>query len=129
MWSRFVLVGWFIWISFGVIGCPGFGDSDPPGAVEMVPENPTWEDAEIVLDLYCNECHGSTPTRGAPGNFRLDSCANVGSALGAQSQGARIKVRSTGPSSSMPPGSYEKQPTANDRELLRRWVDQGAMCP
>lgn len=116
-----------------LVGCPEFGSQEPPTA-DTIPENPTWTDVKPVLDRLCNECHSIPPDDGGlgvppPATLRLDVCETVGGIPGAQSQAPRITVRTFDKvPTPMPPAAYPEQPTPDDNEILRRWVDQGATC-
>lgn len=111
------------------IGCPGLGSQQPPTSGGL-PEEPTWEeDIKPIMDIHCNECHSVPPQQAAPGTLRLDTCETVGGIPGAQSQAARIIVRTIDKTPTpMPPANYETTPTADEEEILQRWVDQGAKC-
>lgn len=107
------------------LGCPGFGDE--VGALEEVPERPTWDEhVGPIMDRYCNECHGVPAQQSAPGFFRLDQCED-GDILGAESQAARSALRAF-TIKDMPPASYAPQPSQIEREVLQQWVDTGSPC-
>ncbi len=112
-----------------ICGCPELGSQERTITAE-IPEEPTWADhVKPVLDLYCNECHSAPPQQLAPANFRLDVCESIGMVPGAKLFAGRIIFRTVDQlPSPMPPASYSEIPTAADRELLQRWVDQGAAC-
>lgn len=115
--------------SLASIGCPGFGSEEPGGDFSELPENPTWEDVSPLLDAYCNDCHSVPPQEGAPGGFRYDVCEDADGTLGASSRAQRLEVRTIQKvPSSMPPPTYSPQPTPDDTEILRRWVENGAPC-
>lgn len=109
--------------------CPGLGSQEPPTADDL-PENPTWSaDVKPVLDRLCNECHSVPPQQAAPGNLRLDVCETVAGIPGARVMSQRIIARTIDRiPSAMPPQTYPEQPTPDDEEILRRWVEQGANC-
>lgn len=111
-----------------LFGCPGLGNQEPPIA-DTLPENPTWtEHVKPILDTYCNECHSDPPQQAAPGTLRLDICESLGKP-GAQAQAQRIVIRMIDKNPTpMPPLTYAKQPTPDDMEVIRRWVEQGASC-
>lgn len=112
-----------------LIGCPGFGSEEPGGDLSDLPENPTWEDVSPLFDAYCNDCHSAPPQEGAPGGFRYDVCEDTESELGASSYAERAAVRTVDQvPTPMPPLTYSPQPSPEDVELIRRWVDTGAPC-
>ena len=115
--------------SFIVTGCPGFGSDGADGDFSDLPDNPEWTDVSPVLDAYCNDCHSVPSQQGAPGGFRYDVCEDTADDSGASTFAARIQTRTVEAlPSPMPPITYSPQPTAEDKELLRRWVDNGAPC-
>jgi len=111
-----------------LVGCPGLGNQEPPIA-DTLPAEPTWtEHVKPILDTYCSECHSDPPQQAAPGTFRLDVCETLGKP-GASSQSAKIVIRMIDEiPSPMPPLTAANQPTPDDEEIVRRWVDQGANC-
>jgi uncharacterized membrane protein len=116
-------------ISLLALGCPGFGTEGAEGDFSDIPEEPTWQDVKPLLDAYCNECHSVPPALGAPGGFRYDVCEDTGSEAGAATFAGRIQVRTVDElPSPMPPSNYTAQPSPEDKEMLRRWVENGAPC-
>jgi hypothetical protein len=94
-----------------------------------IPEFPTWDDVKPVLDAYCNQCHSSPSAEDAPSNMRLDICEDAGVIKGARDQAPRIRARMLQATPSvMPPMTAARQPSPDDKELVRRWIDQGAAC-
>ena len=112
-----------------LMGCPELGTQERTISAEL-PENPTWaNDIKPIMDKYCNECHSVPPQQLAPGTLRLDVCETVAGLPGAQDQAARTQLRMVDlVPTPMPPVTYAPQPTDDDKEIVRRWVDQGAPC-
>jgi cytochrome c553 len=93
------------------------------------PANPSWEqDVKPILAANCVRCHRSPSQNGAPMNFRLDVCDDVGTVLGAATQAGRVVARgSTEGLAAMPP-----PPAAglSDRqiEIIENWIADGTPC-
>lgn len=120
MGKRFVFV-----LSLLMLGCPGFGDEEPP--ILEVPELPEWRrDMKPLLDKYCNECHSDPATQSAPGYFRLDVCEPT-NISGAQAL-AGLNAFRTHQIKTMPPGNYVLQPSDTEREVFQQWFATGAPC-
>jgi len=120
MGTRFVIL-----LSLLVLGCPGFGDEEPPFL--EVPELPEWRrDMKPLLDKYCNECHSDPATQGAPGYFRLDVCepTNISGAKAI----AGLSAFRTHQIKTMPTGNYPLQPSDTEREVFQQWFITGAPC-
>lgn len=112
-----------------LFGCPELGTQEREIVAEL-PENPTWtEHIKPLMDTYCNECHSVPPQQLAPPTLRLDTCEDVGGVFGAKNQSIRIIFRTIDQvPSPMPPTTYGIYPTADEQEIIQRWVDQGANC-
>jgi len=102
-------------------GC-GFSAPD----VAIVPDHPTFSaDVLPVMDDHCNLCHGAKPGRGAPSGFRFDLYDDVGAVAGAAALAEEILASVT--DDEMPPSaSWGDGLGPNAKELLRRWVADGA---
>lgn len=125
-------VGAALWVgavclSLSLSACPGFGDEEPPSAFGEVPERPTYtEHVKAILDMHCVECHGVTPRNGAPSGVRLDVYDDPLNGLGALRWAPRIVARAVeGGGNPMPP-TTRPQLGDVDRQILARWVEQGA---
>ncbi|MEZ5065863.1 MAG: hypothetical protein R3B81_14105 [bacterium] len=98
------------------IGCAS-GDSpldviDP----EAVPAEPTWDQANAILQLECAPCH-----RAGDEEQDFESCAGIRRNLSGISDTALD-------GNSMPPGAWPRL-TSEQKLLLRRWISQGAVSP
>ena len=81
---------------------------------ELVPLLPTWTDViKEKFDIYCNTCHASPPTGGAP--FSLLTYDQAYPFL----DRFRIRVLER---KDMPPGGIQDE---KDLELIREWIDLG----
>ncbi len=126
VWGPAILI---LFTSLFLVGCPGFGSEEVTGDFSDIPEDPTFADVKPTLDALCNDCHSAVPQEGAPGGFRYDVCADTDGDLGASSRADRIDIRTLQKiPTPMPPATHSPQPTAEDEELLRRWIEDGAPC-
>lgn len=112
-------------LAFAMLGFAGCG--------EDLPANPTYfEDIQPLLREACGACHGADPVDPKVAAFRLDryvkddvssydvwDYAQASGGIPAPLQ--RVAVNREAPA--MPPG---KALSARDRELLERWLAQGA---
>ncbi len=102
-------------------GC-SFGVED----ITSVPEHPTWEnDVAPLLANHCTLCHGERASRGAPSYFRLDRFDDAGGRLGAGSMAAAA-LRQVEADRMPPAAAWGDGMGSKGKELLRRWVEQGA---
>ncbi|MFN9968684.1 MAG: DUF1549 domain-containing protein, partial [Phycisphaerae bacterium] len=88
-----------------------------------------------ILRDRCYACHGGLKQEG---NLRLDTAASAiqggdsGSAVRPGESGASLllkRVASTKPEERMPPDQEGEPLTAEQIELIRRWIDSGAKAP
>ncbi|MFO0429058.1 MAG: DUF1553 domain-containing protein [Planctomyces sp.] len=88
-----------------------------------------------ILRDRCYACHGGLKQEG---NLRLDTAASAiqggdsGSAVRPGESGASLllkRVASTKPEERMPPEQEGEPLTAEQIELIRRWIDSGAKAP
>lgn len=91
-------------------------DTSPPVAFAEVSE---------IVAARCRQCHSSTPTdrvfRTAPNGVAFDTPASI------QAYAARIRLRAI-EARTMPLANQTGMSDA-EREVLRRWIDQGAHIP
>ncbi len=94
--------------------------------ISTVPVSPTFtKDVLPLLDDHCNLCHGTDTNRGAPGDFRLDTYDDADGIRGALSMASEILGEID--SGSMPPAAaWGDGVGKNGKELIKRWIDQGA---
>ncbi len=108
-----------------LLGCPGFGDEEPP-AVEV--ENPTFKrDIEPIFERYCNECHSVPAEQGASTYFRLDECEDT-DILGAASVNPINLSRMSNVAAPMPPTTYGIMPAPAEIATVQNWQNNGAPC-
>ena len=94
--------------------------------IDTVPEHPTYTaDVRPLFDDHCLLCHGSRPSRGAPDDFRLDVYDDTGRTAGARST-ADLVLRVVEDDEMPPAAAWGDGVGPNGKELLRRWVAQGA---
>ncbi|MFP2959533.1 hypothetical protein ACLEPN_17245 [Myxococcus sp. 1LA] len=89
---------------------------------------PTWcKDVQPIMAASCvSNCHGAETYNSGHASFRLDyDVAEDGGVPGAKSQALRILARAVN-ATTMPPSYYNPKPTAEERELLGRWIAAGA---
>jgi uncharacterized membrane protein len=101
---------------------PRAGTAPPaPGAARPVP----FSVARGIVDLRCASCHTARPTddifRTPPNGVAFDSPESL------RARAPTIKERVVG-NRTMPLGNKTRM-TDEERELLGRWVDQGARVP
>ena len=84
-------------------------------------------DAKPLLDKSCvANCHGVDTTGSNQGTFRLDFYAfDSGYPLGAFAKAARIRIRVA--DDSMPPVGFSPRLSVEERQVVTRWVDFGAV--
>lgn len=106
-------------------GQPPAPQPSPPVAPPPGTSAPTYcKEVKPILDRTCGGCHGSPPSGGAPGTFRLDTYADAGGVQGAGAKALRIKARAVVQQSMPPVGA--PAPTPEELGLLAAWVDAGA---
>jgi len=101
---------------------PSAGTGTPaPGAARPLP----FSVARGIVDLRCASCHAARPTddifRAPPNGVTFDSPESL------RARAATIKERVVG-NRTMPLGNKTRM-TDEERELLGRWIDQGARIP
>ena len=94
-------------------------------------------DVRPILADRCFRCHGPDEGKGRPGGLRLDNAAGAQALLKsgrhaivphdlAQSEAAR-RIASLDPDEIMPPPELKRPLTADERAILLRWIEQGAV--
>lgn len=108
------------------LGCGGLGDETAP----ILEVTPSWNgEIQTLMASRCAICHKVPPENGAPTGFTFLKYTRAESPGPGQLDGAfekreRILARAV-QERSMPP-SGATQPTAEERELLRKWIEGGA---
>jgi uncharacterized membrane protein len=92
-------------------------------AVADLPAQVTFADARSIIDRRCAACHSANPSitefGPAPAGVSFDDPANI------QALAARIRARAI-ETRTMPLGN-RTQMTDRERQMLARWLDQGAV--
>jgi len=107
------------------IGRPRSSTSNTESASAAVdlPAQVTFADARSIIDRRCAACHSANPSitefGAAPAGVSFDNPATI------QALAARIRVRAI-ETRTMPLGN-RTQMTDRERQLLARWIDQGAV--
>jgi hypothetical protein len=103
----------------------GLPTADEAGAADALEFN---RDIRPILSETCFACHG--PDAAArQGELRLDDAAAARAVLQPGDSGQSEVVRrilATDPDERMPPADSGKKLTDEQRQLLKRWIDQGA---
>lgn len=108
-----------------LVACTGFGTRTQESNVALT-DAPSWESSiSPLMEVYCNECHGPTPTQGAPNYLRTDVYDDVDGVAGVYTTRDRVLVRSSDTSRPMPPPP-DRTMTADELVLLERWIAIGA---
>ena len=108
-----------------LIGRPRSSASDAAFASAAVdlPAQVTFADVRSIIDRRCAACHSANPSitefGPAPAGVSFDNPANI------QALAARIRVRAI-ETRTMPLGN-RTQMTDRERQMLARWLDQGAV--
>jgi hypothetical protein len=97
------------------------GEREPPAAVRYS------RDIRPMLSDRCFECHGPDPSD-RKADLRLDLPGSPAIVPGSAEESALwLRVSSADPDERMPPeGSHKQALSADELELLRRWIDAGA---
>lgn len=106
-------------LSLMIFNCSSDSSDDLKEEEEMNPD-PTalTYDADIrsIINNNCNQCHGSTPSNGAP--FSLTTYAQVSGRVD------RIIARTNSSTSPMPPSG---QINSSLRAMIQQWKDDGLL--
>lgn len=85
--------------------------------MDILPTTITYDgDIQSIINNNCTQCHGSTPTNGAP--FSLTTYDNV------KGRVDRIIARTNSASSPMPPAG---QLNLGLRDMIQQWKDDGLL--
>ncbi|MFO0907658.1 MAG: PSD1 and planctomycete cytochrome C domain-containing protein [Isosphaeraceae bacterium] len=113
-------------VTFGLIlaGSPGRGAEEVPTSIQFN------RDVRPILSDNCFLCHGPDQNR-RKAELRLDLRAEAEKAgafeAGDSGQSVLIeRILSTKPDEQMPPPKSNKSLSAKQKEILKRWVEQGA---
>lgn len=107
------------------LGACDYGIDDISAA--EVPENPTYEaDVAPLLHDHCTLCHSVPAKRGAPGRFRLDQYEEDETGRpGVQAMAGSI-VKTVRDDEMPPAAAWGDGIGPNGKELLERWLADGA---
>jgi len=98
-------------------------NTESASAAVDLPAQVTFADARSIIDRRCAACHSANPSitefGAAPAGVSFDNPATI------QALAARIRVRAI-ETRTMPLGN-RTQMTDRERQLLARWIDQGAV--
>lgn len=103
------------------------GPDDGPGKPPTVARPLDYcHDAKPIIDRTCvSNCHGADTTRGVTG-FRLDAFTFTDGTPGVKAKATNV-VNRTNEDSMPPPNPVNPRPTKDERDLLARWLETGAL--
>jgi Protein of unknown function (DUF1549)/Planctomycete cytochrome C len=111
----------YLWRSTGILACCLLACSVDAEDVDFV------RDIRPILSENCSFCHGpDEATREA--ELRLDTADGAAAAVGKTSADSELfrRIIAADPDQLMPPPDSNRKLTAEQIELLRRWIDAGA---
>jgi uncharacterized membrane protein len=103
-------------------GCGGGEGTLEEVDPEAAPMEPTYtEHVAPIMDRYCVSCHSAEALPGRVDGYGYGTCAEVRDNWGGV-------VWTVFEGKTMPPGGAPRV-TSSDQLTLRRWHEQGAVCP
>ena len=104
-----------------------FNGCTKPRQEESPTETPIAQQAFSVFAKYCAQCHGEG--KRVSDKFKLDRGTMVTAQQkvvpGSPDQ-SRVILRMTDSNRPMPPPNVEARPTAEEIEIVRKWIAEGA---
>lgn len=116
---------WHLFLGAALLALVGCGGGE--GTLEEVdplaaPLEPGYtEHVAPIMERYCTPCHSAQALPGRVAGFGYGTCAEVRDNWGSV-------VWTVFETKTMPPGGAPRV-TAEDQLTLRRWHEQGALCP